>query len=83
MLQPLEIINLNFVASILEQPKEPISNWLFNKLGAMPNTGLTAQNVKGAFYLSTYDDWRTRRMLNLSHSYITDNVDDRGTPQSV
>ena len=49
----------------------------------MPNAGLTARTVKYAFYPTTYNDWQTRRMLNLSNDYITENVDDRGPPHSV
>ena len=49
----------------------------------MPNAGLTARIIKGALYPTSYNDWRTRRMLSLSYDYITENIDDRGPPHSV
>ena len=83
MMQQLDIINLYFAVAILDQPDDPISKWLFNKLGGMPNAGLTAHMVKDAFYPTNYEDWRHRRMLNLSNDYVTEVINNWGPPQTI
>ena len=83
IMQPLGVVDLYFAAAILDQPTDPISKWLYSKLGSMPNSGLNARTIKGAFYPTRYEDWRTRRMLNLSNDYITNDINNRGPPNIV
>ena len=83
MMQPLEVCHLYFSASLMERPSDTISKWLYDKLGGIPDAGLTAHKIIGAFYPLTYDHWTTRQMLNLTDDSSTENIDRRGPPHIV
>ena len=79
MTQPLGVIDLYFSTAILEQPTDPISRWLYQKLNGTSDSGLNARKIKDDFYPTCYEDWRTRRVLNLFNDSIADNINARGS----
>ena len=80
-MQPLDVFNVYFSVMVLDRPDDQIPKWLYNKLGGMPDAGLTARHIKTAFYPTSYDDWLHRRMLNLPNDYSTEDINMRGPPR--
>ena len=74
MMQPLEVCNLYFSASLMDKPDDTISKWLYNKLGGLPDAGLTTRHIINAFYRLTYSHWTNRQMLDLANDYSTDDM---------
>ena len=79
-MQPLDNCSLYFSVAVLDKPNDPISKWLYYKLGGMADAGLTARHIKGTFYPTRYNHWLHRRMLNLANDYSTGDVNLRGPP---